>query len=77
MMVLIMENDLQSFRAFETTMTTSVFKMDTSGLFLTDQVTNSIWNLNGLCTAGALAGTKLKSIPAYQEFYHAFEEFRK
>ncbi len=77
MMVLIMENDLQSFRAFETTMTTSVFKMDTSGLFLTDQVTNSIWNLNGLCTAGALAGTNLKSIPAYQEFYHAFEEFRK
>lgn len=75
--IVLIENDLQSFRAFESSKAFGSFKMDTSGMFFTDQVSQSKWNLNGQCTEGSLIGTKLKSIPAYQEFYHAFEEFRK
>jgi hypothetical protein len=75
--IVILENDLQTFHAFETTVPANGFEMDVTGLFMVDKATQSKWDLNGNCTEGALKGNKLKSVPAYQEFYHAFEEFRK
>jgi len=50
------------------------FKADTTGN-LTDLETASTWDWDGLSTAGALKGTQLAKIQAYQEYWHSWKHF--
>jgi len=50
------------------------FKADTTGN-LTDLETASKWDWDGLSTAGALKGTRLAKIQAYQEYWHSWKHF--
>lgn len=42
---------------------------------MTDNATNSVWNIKGEAISGSLAGTKLKQIPAYNAFWFAWSVF--
>jgi hypothetical protein len=42
---------------------------------LTDQETASVWDWDGLSTAGILKGSHLKKIQAYQEYWHSWKHF--
>ena len=48
---------------------------DTKAGELKDINSKSIWNMNGQCIEGPLAGTQLKRVPAYQKFWHSWRTF--
>jgi len=75
-LLLGIEKDSLSFHAYSSTLNgkTLHFKLDTTGN-LTDNETASIWDWNGLATAGALKGAKLTRIQAYQEYWHSWKHF--
>jgi Protein of unknown function (DUF3179) len=50
------------------------FKLDTAGM-LTDNETASVWDWDGLSTAGTLKGNRLAKIQAYQEYWHSWKHF--
>jgi uncharacterized membrane protein YozB (DUF420 family) len=42
---------------------------------LTDKETASVWDWDGLCTAGTQKGQKLTKVQAYQEYWHSWKHF--
>jgi hypothetical protein len=42
---------------------------------LTDKETASVWDWDGLCTAGAQKGQRLTKVQAYQEYWHSWKHF--
>lgn len=40
-----------------------------------DAETNSVWKLNGVCADGAMRGSVLAPVQAYQEFWHSWQTF--
>lgn len=70
------EDDSLSYHAFNSTVNGKAlhFKLDTAGT-ITDQETASIWDWDGLSTSGALKGSKLSKIQAYQEYWHSWQHF--
>jgi hypothetical protein len=50
------------------------FSIDSNNV-LTDAKTHSQWNANGKCFDGAMKGSQLLMIQAYQEFWHSWKEF--
>lgn len=40
-----------------------------------DAETNSVWKLSGICTDGAMKGSALTPVQAYQEFWHSWQTF--
>jgi hypothetical protein len=76
--LLCIDKDNKTFYAFNThTGDTTVlhFNYDAVTGMLKDLNTNSSWKLNGICTDGALKGTVLDMLPAYQEFWHSWQTF--
>jgi hypothetical protein len=80
--MILIEKDNASFHAFHREIITSYFKgvQTTSGFYVApegvrDEVTHSLWNLNGLCVEGKLKGQQLPGVQAYQEFWHAWKTF--
>ncbi len=75
-LLLTIEKDSLSFHAFNSTVNghTLHFKVDTTGN-ITDQETASVWDYDGLATAGTLKGSRLSKIQAYQEYWHSWQHF--
>jgi len=74
--LLAIEGDSLTYHAFNTKLNgqTLHFKLDTAGN-LTDQETASVWDWDGLATAGTLKGNRLSKIQAYQEYWHSWKRF--
>lgn len=72
-LLLALEPDSLSFHAWHTD--SLVFGLDDSSALLTDLNTGSLWNWQGQCIDGPLAGKRLGTIPAYQEFWHSWRTF--
>ncbi|HET9826343.1 MAG TPA: DUF3179 domain-containing (seleno)protein [Chitinophagaceae bacterium] len=72
-----METDTTSFHVYDRRVNGSVFKFNICMVdnLLTDQNTGSVWNMDGRCIDGRLKGQQLKSVQAYNEFWHAWERF--
>lgn len=71
--VAVLENDDQSFHVLQRDKKMK-FYLDQNDM-LTDNQTQSIWNLNGLAIEGELTGTQLTPLQAYQEFWHSWKYF--
>jgi len=74
--VLALEQDTASFHVYDRRMngTTLNFQKGSNDV-LTDQNTNSTWNMDGVCIDGPLKGGKLTPVQAYQEFWHSWSTF--
>jgi hypothetical protein len=75
--LLALENDTNSFHVYDRRVNGSVlnFQKGNDNDLLTDQNTNSTWNMDGLCVDGTLKGQKLASVQAYNEFWHSWNNF--
>ncbi len=51
------------------------FTYDTTAAILKDVETASSWQVNGVCIDGLLKGKRLEPLPAYQEFWHSWQQF--
>jgi hypothetical protein len=76
-LLLVLENDNRSFHVWnrKTDDVIPEFSFDAASQTMKDNVTGSIWNMNGECIDGALKGSRLAPIQAYQEFWHSWERF--
>ena len=76
-LVLVLENDNRSFHVWNRQVNDKLlqFSFDAASQTLKDNATNAAWNMNGECIEGALKGSKLAAIQAYQEFWHSWESF--
>jgi hypothetical protein len=70
------EPDSLTYHAFRSTVNGKAlhFKLDTAGR-ITDQETASVWDWDGLSTAGTLKGSQLGKIQAYQEYWNSWKHF--
>ncbi len=75
--ILVLEKDGTSFHAWNCRVNGQAlkFSIDEAAQTLKDNATNSIWNMDGICTEGQLKGTRLSAVPAYQEFWHSWQSF--
>ncbi|MBS1747694.1 MAG: DUF3179 domain-containing protein [Bacteroidetes bacterium] len=75
--LLTMSKDERSFYVLnrETSNGVLQFSYDSTFTFLKDDVSNSTWNINGVCVDGAMKGTRLQPVQAYQEFWHSWQSF--
>jgi hypothetical protein len=75
-LLLCIEKDSLSFHAFNSAVNGKIlhFKLDPTGQ-LTDNETASLWDWDGLATAGSLKGSRLTKIQAYQEYWHSWKHF--
>jgi hypothetical protein len=75
-LLIAIEDDSLTYHAFKSTVNGKElhFKLDTAGT-LTDQETASVWDWDGLSTSGALKGSQLSKIQAYQEYWHSWKHF--
>lgn len=76
--LLAMETDTTSFHVYDRRINGTILQFNTitTDNRLTDQSTNSVWNMDGLCIAGPLKGQKLSPIQAYNQFWHAWQNFQ-
>jgi hypothetical protein len=70
------EKDSLTYHAFNSTLNGKAlhFKLDSLGN-LTDEETASNWDWDGSSTSGALKGSHLGKIQAYQEYWHSWKHF--
>lgn len=75
-LLIAIESDSLTYHAFNTTVQGKPlhFKLDTSGV-LTDRETASVWDWDGLCTAGKFKNNRLGKIQAYQEYWRSWQHF--
>lgn len=79
--VLILEDDNQSFHAFSRLVGDSVIEVSYNPVkrLIFDNNNNRSWNLNGefvpVDGGNKVAAVNLKPLPAYQEYYHSFTTF--
>jgi hypothetical protein len=74
--VLAVEKDTASFHVYDRRVNGTALNFQKgSNDVLTDQNTNSSWNMDGVCIDGALKGEKLTPVQAYQEFWHSWSTF--
>jgi hypothetical protein len=75
-LLLAIENDSLSYHAYNRVVKGKElhFKLDTAGSLI-DQETASAWDWDGLATAGAMKGSHLTKIQAYQEYWHSWKHF--
>ncbi len=78
-LLLTMTKNERSFYALNRNTTNGIlhFTYDSTSNVLHDDKTNSSWNINGVCTDGAMKGTQLKTVQAYQEFWHSWKAFHQ
>ena len=75
-LLLTLEKDSLTYHSFNTTLNGKVlhFNLDKSGQ-LTDVETASLWDWDGLSTAGVLKGSRLTKVQSYQEYWHSWKHF--
>jgi hypothetical protein len=75
--VLVLEKDTTSFHIWNRQISgyNLHFTKDSTTGDLKDDNTQSIWNMDGLCTAGPLKGNQLQPVQGYQEFWHSWQTF--
>jgi hypothetical protein len=75
--LLVIEKDKASFHCWSRELNGRVlqFSLDAASQKMIDGSTNTAWDMNGVCTEGAYQGSRLLSIPAYQEFWHSWQSF--
>ncbi|WP_426671054.1 DUF3179 domain-containing (seleno)protein [Mucilaginibacter sp. McL0603] len=75
-LLIALENDSLTFHAWNRRIDGKdlSFKIDTAGQ-LTDKETASVWDWDGLCTAGTEKGKRLTKVQAYQEYRHSWLHF--
>jgi len=75
--VLVLENDNSSFHVWNRKVDDVLpeFAFDAASQTMKDNVTGSVWNMDGECIEGVLKGSRLAAIQAYQEFWHSWESF--
>lgn len=73
-LLVAVENDSASFHVWRRD--TLSFVYDATASLLRDEQTQSAWNWDGECVAGALQGGKLPVLQSYQEFWHSWRTFR-
>lgn len=75
--LLTMESDTTSFHVYDRRVNGTVlqFYSGISGNLFSDQNTNSIWNMDGICIEGVLKGKRLSRVQAYNEFWHSWQTF--
>jgi hypothetical protein len=75
--IITVEANQQSFYAFSSLVNGEIlqFSKTAEADKIIDLQTNSIWTRSGKCVDGPLNGTQLKSIQAYQEFWHSWQYF--
>ncbi|NCT95538.1 MAG: DUF3179 domain-containing protein [Chitinophagaceae bacterium] len=77
-LVIVLEKDSASFHAWSRVVDGKHLDfMKLSGMDqLTDKQTGSVWNMDGTCVSGVLAGKQLSSVRAYQEYWHSWRSFQ-
>jgi hypothetical protein len=75
-LLIMLENDSLTFHAFNRHVDGKElnFKIGADEC-LTDKETSSVWDLDGLCIAGAQKGKRLAKVQAYQEYRHSWIHF--
>ncbi len=73
--VVTLEKDTATFHVFDRTVKGKVLSFVKSGNEQMTDHTKSIWTMDGRCIDGELKGEKLRSIQAYQEFWHSWKTF--
>ncbi len=77
--LLLLENDTTTFHVYDRRIKGAVLNFEPNvkeDNHFTDQDTHSVWNMDGLCIAGPLKGQQLNAVQAYNEFWHAWENFQ-
>ena len=76
-MLITVEEDGRSFYVLNRTLNgqTLEFVQGSAKELLEDTQTRSSWNRKGVCLSGALQGSRLLNIQAYQEFWHSWKNF--
>jgi len=77
--LLAIERDSASFHVYDRRLGDELlsFRISGDGDLLTDANTNSSWNMDGVCVAGALKGKRLAPVQSYNEFWHAWRNFNR
>lgn len=75
--VLVMENDTVTFHAYNRMINNSALQFTSlvGDSLIKDDTTGSLWNMDGLCIQGPMAGTRLANVAAYNEFWHSWQTF--
>jgi hypothetical protein len=75
--LLLMENDTVAFHVYkrEANGMSLQFEKFNNDSLVKDKETGSVWNMDGVCVRGSLAGTRLQRVPAYNEFWHSWQTF--
>ena len=75
--VLALEADNVSFHVWNRKINDQLlqFELDAATQTLKDTPTNTTWDMHGNCVDGSLKGTTLTPVPAYQEFWHSWQQF--
>ena len=76
-MLITVEEDGRSFYVLNRKVNgqTLEFVQASTKELLEDTQTHSSWNRKGVCISGALQGSRLVNIQAYQEFWHSWKNF--
>lgn len=70
-----LEKDTASFHVWDRNVNGAHLQFVKTADSLKDINTQSYWDQNGLCIDGQLKGTQLKTVQAYQEFWHSWNTF--
>jgi len=75
--LIALENDTASFHVWSRKVNDRMlhFEKTKAQDTLVDTSTRSLWDMNGTCVDGTLKGSQLKTIQAYQEFWHSWKNF--
>jgi hypothetical protein len=73
--VLFLESDSVSYHVWNRNVNNQSLEFIIDNNTLKDITTNSVWNFNGVCIFGPMAGQELKPVQASQEFWHSWQTF--
>jgi hypothetical protein len=75
-LLLTLEKDSATYHAFDSSLNGKAlhFDLNPTGQ-LVDKETASVWDWDGLSTAGTLKGSRLTKIQSYQEYWHSWKYF--
>jgi hypothetical protein len=76
-LLITLEKDTVSFHAWDRMVNGQSlhFLIEKNADQMTDTMTNSMWNMDGICVEGPLKGASLHPVNAYQEYWHSWRTF--
>ena len=73
--VLFVESDTASYHVWDRLVNNQSLYFILDNNTLKDTTTKSVWNFDGYCVYGPMAGQQLKPVQASQEFWHSWQTF--